>query len=141
MARGPIASHPVIASEVYHQITGDNPALINKVRATFYRALQQDPFFKNMRKRGDLKYEPMPGHGPGRPSTRWHFSEDGARHATKWLNKKFKVTNGQPKREGPPEGMGNNLYRLCSSLGIEPVFDGITINVEMTLDKLAKNLV
>jgi len=94
-----------------------------------------------MRKRGDLKFEPTPGGGPGRPSARWHFNEDGAKRATNWLNKKFKVTPNEPERERAPEGMGSNLYRLCYSLGIEPVFDGVTMNVERTLDRLAKNLV
>jgi hypothetical protein len=146
MARGPIASHPVIAAEVYQGVIKDKPALKNTARATFYRALSTDPFFRNMRKRGDLRVEATAARGPGFPKAKWHFSEDGARRAASWLDKRLSTSSKNVAVKSEPVGksesasVGTYLYRICHSFNIEPVFDGPTLNVEGTIERLAKAL-
>lgn len=141
MARGPISSHPLIASELYPPIAKVAGRNIHTVRTAFYNALSKDSFFRNMRKRGDLRYEVVSG-GRGRRSvTRWHFTEEGARHATNWLSKKYRVEAPSEQPTARKSGVGVNLYRLCASLGVEPVFDGVTLDVDETPERLTKDLV
>lgn len=146
MARGPIASHPVIAAEVYQGVIKGKPALENTARATFYRALSTDPFFRNMRKRGDLRVEATAAKGPGFPKAKWHFNEDGARRAANWLGKRLAASGknvgvkSEAVGKSEPASVGTYLYRICHSFDVEPVFDGPTLNVEGTIERLAKAL-
>lgn len=127
------------------------------LQSRFYQAIGvQHPFFEKLKKDGE--YEHAKGEVPAH-----YFTEAGLKATAKFLtsSKGAKVkmreqmrkelvqapakTKPAPKpkkeRRAPSkQSLGNSLYRICVRHDVEPVFDGVNLNVEATIAKVADSL-